>query len=64
MNKKIKQARRDKVPFLLIAGEREVEEGSVTVSQRGKEEQESVPFEAFLERVQRLVAQRSLDLDG
>ena len=63
MNKKIKQARKEKVPFLLIAGDAEVADGSVTVSQRGVEEQTQVDFEAFLERARRLVATRSLTLD-
>ena len=64
MNKKIKTARKEKVPFLLIAGGNEVEQGTVTVSQRGVEEQETVPFEAFLERAERLRATRALELDG
>ena len=62
MNKKIRQARGEKVPFLLIAGEREVEERTVTVSQRGVEEQTTVPFDAFLERALLLAASRSLEL--
>ncbi len=62
MNKKIKEARKGKVPFLLIAGEREVDERSVTVSQRGVEEQTSVPFQAFLERAKELVATRAIGL--
>ena len=64
MNKKIKESRKEKVPFLLIAGDREVETRTVTVAQRGKEEQETVPFEAFLERAEGLVASRAHDLDG
>ena len=64
MNKKIKTARKDKVPFLLIAGEREVAERTVTVSQRGLEEQSTVPFDAFLARARRLRATRALELDA
>jgi threonyl-tRNA synthetase len=63
MNKKIKQARRDKVPFLLIAGDREKEDRTVTVSTRGKEEQESMSTAAFAERAAALVASRALGLD-
>ena len=65
MNKKIKQARSDKVPFLLIAGGNEMDAGTVTVNQRGRQEQETVPFDDFLARVTRLNASRALDLaDG
>ena len=48
--------------FLLIAGDSEVEEGTVTVSQRGVEEQTKVPFDEFAERAKQLVATRSLEL--
>jgi threonyl-tRNA synthetase len=63
MNKKIKQARRDKIPFLLIAGEREVETKSVTISQRGKEEQGSSSMADFIDRIKALRDSRSLSLD-
>lgn len=63
MNKKIKEATHDKVPFLLIAGDREVAERKVTVRQRDREEQASVPFEEFLARVTGLRRTRSLGLD-
>ena len=62
MNKRIKEAAHDKVPFLLIAGEREVAERKVTVRQRDREQQESVPFEEFLERARQLARTRSLAL--
>ena len=48
MNKKIKQAKKDKVPYLLICGEREVAERTVTVDTRGGGEQRSMPAGDFL----------------
>jgi len=62
MNKKIKEATQDKVPFLLIAGDREVAERHVTVRQREREQQESLPFELFRERARALQTTRSLTL--
>jgi threonyl-tRNA synthetase len=62
MNKKIKQAQHDKVPFMLIAGEREAADGTVAVRRRDTREQEVMPFEAFLELVRGLRARRALDL--
>ncbi len=64
MNKKIKQARHDRVPFLLIAGEREVEDRTVTVRQRDREEQVTVPLAAFVERARGLIATRALSLEA
>jgi threonyl-tRNA synthetase len=63
MNKKIKQATHDKVPFILIAGDREVAERTVTVRQRDREQQESVGFDAFRERCLRLRRERAPMLD-
>ncbi len=62
MNKKIKEAQHQKVPFMLIAGEREAEAGTVAMRRRDTREQEVVPFEQFLELVRRLRATRSLEL--
>jgi threonyl-tRNA synthetase len=62
MNKKIKEAQDQKVPFMLIAGEREAADGTVAVRRRDTREQEVVPFEQFLELIKRLRSTRALDL--
>jgi len=62
MNKKIKQAKKDKVPYLLICGEREVAERTVTVATRGESEQRTVPADEFLAAAQAKVAERALSL--
>lgn len=62
MNKKIKQAQRAQIPFMLIAGEREQEEGCVAIRRRGTREQEVVKVEEFLDLARRLRAERSLEL--
>ncbi|MCL4140850.1 UNVERIFIED_CONTAM: hypothetical protein GTU68_042608 [Idotea baltica] len=62
MNKRIKEAQQHQVPFMLVVGEREVEEGTVAVRRRGTREQEVVPFEDFLAMVVRLRDERSDEL--
>jgi threonyl-tRNA synthetase len=62
MNKKIKEAQNQKVPFMLIAGDREAADGTVAVRRRDTREQEVVPFEQFLELIRRLRSTRALDL--
>ena len=62
MNKKIKEAQHHQVPFMLIAGEREMAERTVAVRRRGTREQEVVPFDDFLEMIRRLRDERSLEL--
>jgi threonyl-tRNA synthetase len=63
MNKKIKTAQKEQIPFMLIAGEREAEDGTVAIRRRGTREQEVVPFDAFLKMAKRLAASRSLELE-
>ncbi|MCB9914241.1 MAG: threonine--tRNA ligase [Planctomycetes bacterium] len=63
MNKKIKEAQHRQVPFMLIAGEREQEDGTVAVRRRGTREQVVMPFEDFLELARRLKQTRALGLD-
>jgi len=60
MNKKIKEAQHAQVPFMLIAGDREQQDGTVAVRRRGTAEQDVMSFEKFLELARRLRAQRSL----
>ncbi len=62
MKAKIKTAEHEKVPFMLIAGDREAAERTVTVRRRHTQEQETVPFEKFLELARRLRTERSLAL--
>ncbi|MCA9000716.1 MAG: threonine--tRNA ligase, partial [Planctomycetes bacterium] len=62
MNKKIKTAQKAQIPFMLIVGEREAEEGTVTVRRRDGQDQETIPFEAFLERIQGLRSTRATEL--
>ena len=62
MNKKIKEAQHRQVPFMLVIGEREMEEGTVAIRRRGTREQEVVPFAEFHELVRRLRADRSMEL--
>jgi len=39
-----------KVPYVLVAGDKEIEAGSVSVRNRAGEEKRGVPFEAFVAR--------------
>jgi threonyl-tRNA synthetase len=63
MNKKIKAAQTGQTPYMLIAGEREVAEGTVAVRRRGTREQEVMPFDTFLEKARTLRASRAIELD-
>ena len=64
MNKRIKHAQENQVPYMLVVGEREAAEGTVAVRRRGTRDQESVSCERFLEVVKELQRTRSLELPG
>lgn len=60
MQAKIRQAQLQKVPYMLVTGDREVESARVSVRLRTNENIGSMPVEQFLAMVQRLVAEKSL----
>ncbi|MDF1798728.1 MAG: threonine--tRNA ligase [Planctomycetota bacterium] len=62
MNKRIKEAQKLQVPYMLIAGEREAEEGTVAMRRRGTREQDEVAFEEFLVMLRAKRASRELDI--
>src|SRR5215469_2304617 len=64
MNAKIREHTLQKVPFLLVVGEREAEAGTVNVRARGKQQPEgTVPVSQFVERVKKLITNKSVSLD-
>jgi len=50
---KIRRARGQRIPYLLVVGEKELENGSVAVRSRANGEEGAVPFQEFLERIQK-----------
>ncbi|HTD35807.1 MAG TPA: threonine--tRNA ligase, partial [Candidatus Elarobacter sp.] len=56
---KIRHWKTQKVPYILVAGKREAEEGTVNVNERGVEEKRTVSVEAFAnELAERVAAKR------
>jgi threonyl-tRNA synthetase len=48
---KIREAKMDKVPYVLVVGDKEAEDGTVNVNKRGVEEKQTVSFNDFLTTV-------------
>jgi threonyl-tRNA synthetase len=59
MNAKIREHAMQKVPFLLVVGDKEAEAGTVNVRVRGKEKTEDMKAAEFVEKIQGLIATRS-----
>ena len=51
-----------KVPFLLVVGDKEVEAGKVNVRTRGKEKTEDMATAEFVEKIKTLIAEKSATL--
>ncbi len=62
MNAKIRDFTMQKVPYVLVMGDKETEAGSVSVRARGKGDQGSVAFDEFVTRVLKIVETKSGDL--
>ncbi len=63
VNLKIRNAQLQKVPFTLVAGDREIEAGSVSVRLRTGEDIRGVSLDEFEEGIVQLVRSRSQSLD-
>ena len=56
---KIRQAQMAKVPYMLVVGDKEVEEGTVNVRKHGGDELGSVPFEQFFNDIKGQIKERN-----
>jgi len=62
MNAKIRDLTMQKIPYLLVFGDKEQEGGAVSVRVRGKGDQGSMPLAEFIAKAGSLVASKSIDL--
>ena len=60
---KIRDAQMQKVPFMLVLGDREMEQGNVAVRERSKGDIGVMPTDEFVEMARRLVKTRALNND-
>ncbi|MDR1194271.1 MAG: threonine--tRNA ligase, partial [Peptococcaceae bacterium] len=61
---KIREARLERVPYMLVVGDQEQERGTVALRERGKGDQGAADFLAFKRRLRKEIAERSLTLSG
>ncbi len=62
MNAKIRDLTMQKVPYVLVMGDKEVQSGTVSVRIRGKGDGGSLPLEDFLQRASQIVRESSGEL--
>ena len=59
LNKRIRNAEVNKIPYCLVVGEREAKEGKVAIRKKGEGDKGTQTLEPFIEDIQRQIAQRS-----
>ncbi|MBZ5648029.1 MAG: threonine--tRNA ligase [Acidobacteriia bacterium] len=59
MNAKIREHAMQKVPFILVVGDKEAESARVNVRTRGKEKTEDMPTTAFMAHIRMLIADKA-----
>lgn len=62
MNKKIRNAQLQKVPFMLVVGDKEAELGQVAVRTRNNEDRGAMPLAQFMAHAADLLASRAVEL--
>jgi len=62
MNAKIRDFALQKTPYILVFGDKEESAGSVNVRTRGKQEQASLPLDAFIAKAKEIAASQSTEL--
>ena len=59
MNLKIRQGQLEKVPYLIVLGDKEIEEGTVAVRRLGGEQLPAQSLDAFIEHLTNEITSRS-----
>ena len=57
---KIREAKMDKVPYVLVVGDKEAEEGTVNINKRGVEDKETVKFDEFASKIVLEIANKTI----
>jgi len=61
--KRIKEGIEQKIPYLIIIGDKEVKENIISVRQRGNAKTVSIPFSNFLQKISKEIQEKTLSLE-
>jgi threonyl-tRNA synthetase len=59
MNRKIRNAQLQKIPYMLVVGDRDVEAGQVSVRLRSEKDQGAMDLETFISTVRNVCSDRA-----
>lgn len=55
IGKRIREAEMEKIPYIIVVGDREMESGNLAVRERGKKDLENISFEDFIKKCRDLI---------
>ncbi|WP_299237814.1 threonine--tRNA ligase [Sulfurihydrogenibium sp.] len=58
MNKKIRDAELQKIPFMLVVGDKEVETGTVAVREKGKQGSQTLSIDEFVSKIKEIISNK------
>jgi threonyl-tRNA synthetase len=62
MNKKIREAQLQKIPYMLVVGDKEMESGAVAVRTRDNEDRGAMPLDQFSQEINQVILERLMKL--
>lgn len=60
MNKKIRDAELQKIPYMLVVGDKEAQSGTVSVREKGKQGSYTLTFDEFKEKIKRVIQSKEM----
>ena len=60
MQKRIREAEQQKIPYMLVVGEKEQQEGGVAVRARGRKDLGVVKVEEFLKKIKKEIEEKTI----
>lgn len=58
LGKRIRNAEKEKIPYILVVGEKEVENKSVAIRKRGNEDQGTMKITEFIENIKKEITEK------
>jgi len=58
MNKKIRDAELQKIPFMLVVGDKEAETGTVAVREKGKQGSQTLSIDEFVSKIKEIISNK------
>ena len=59
LGKRIREAEKQKIPYMIVVGEKEEKDGTVAIRKRGQKEQEVLKVDEFIEKIRKEIVEKA-----